>query len=369
MRVQLRALRRDDGAIAIMVALLVVVLAGVAAFTTDFGMAYAQRQALATGADSAALAVVRQQYKSVKADPRVCADLVTDDQALPANDPTKASAIALAQVNANAPFGLTLPASAVAAPLECVGSDDGTLRVTVTVNHEIDTTFGGVLGVSTMQVNRAAAAGLGVVNEVTGARPIALCNLQAQSIVDNAAADLEASQPYRAELVSLTKVWHGTSCSGSGGAGNWGWLDLGQGNSAIALGEMIASGSSTPITLNTTTSPPTASMNGTPGNKGNSSHTHTGMDLIMDKVITLPVYDTYSGNGANATYNVMGFLSVKMCGYDKTIKGACYDLAVPMQGDDMQLRYVDYSPIGQIGNACGIGLTCAFNAYATKLVR
>ena len=43
--------RDDDGAVAVLVALLSVVLMIVGAFTVDLGFAYAQRLALQTGAD------------------------------------------------------------------------------------------------------------------------------------------------------------------------------------------------------------------------------------------------------------------------------------------------------------------------------
>jgi hypothetical protein len=175
--------------------------------------------------------------------------------------------------------------------------------------------------------------------------------------------------PYRGELISLTKVWNGNNvCGNAAGSGNWGWLDCGQGNGASALGAVLASGCPGSLTLNTSTTPPSVVIEGSPGNSANNTPVHNGMATIMDDVIDLPVYSTYTLNGSNTTYTVIAFLSVKMCGYDITTRGACYDPTVPMSGNDMQVRYAGYHPVGQLGGTCQIGDPCAYNTLVTKLV-
>lgn len=369
MRIQLSVSRDDDGAVAIMVALFAVMLIVVAAFTTDFGMAYAQRQALATGADSAALAVVHEKYTSQTVNPtRTCSQLLAEDPTLAAASPPKdAATIALAQVNANAPFNATIPASDVTTTLSC-DSTAKVLQVSVKVNRTISPILGSVLGASPMHIDRTAVAALGVVNEVRGLSPIALCTNQANAIVAAHVADAAVPRADRAQLVAAQKVWgSGSQCGAADGSGNWGWLDFGQGNGESALGAMITSSYSGTLTLNPT-APPSYSMDGTPGNRANGNPVHGGMSTIMDKTVTFPVYSTVTGNGANAHYTVIGFLSVKLCGYDITTRGACYDDTVPMASNDMQIRYVDYTPSGQLGKLCDIGAPCAYNAYVTKLL-
>ena len=93
------------------------------------------------------------------------------------------------------------------------------------------------------------------------------------------------------------------------------------------------------------------------------------MSAIMDKVVIMPVYDTYVGNGANASYNVIGFLTVQMCGYDNAEKGTCYDPTVPMTGNDMQVKFVSYSTIGDLGSVAGLGSPYAFDSYVIGLVK
>jgi Flp pilus assembly protein TadG len=358
-RVLLKRRRGERGVVAILVALLSVVLLVMMAFTADLGMAYAQRQALGAGADSAALAIVHSEYvKQLKNPTRTCSSTAAVDGAA-------ARSIALAQINANAPFGKPLTASQIQVSLSCVGA--GALSASVRVSKTVPTTFGQVAGSSGIGINRSSVANLAVVNRVTGVEPIGVCRYQAQAIIDDAAADLSANKPYRSELMSLSKVWTGNrTCDGSGGAGNWGWLDLGQGNAESALGQAIQDGSSTPLTVSG--SPPTLTLDGTPGNRANGNPVHAGMAAIMDKTVVLPVYGSYSGNGANVTYTVNGFLTVKMCGYDKTTTGTCYDPSVPMTGDDMQLRFVSYAPVGKLDSICGLGDTsCSFDSFTTGL--
>jgi Flp pilus assembly protein TadG len=342
-----------------MVALLSVVLLVMLAFTADLGMAYAQRQALGSGADSAALAIVRSEYaKQLRSPARTCAGIA-------AADGTAAAGIALAQVNANAPFGDPLTASDLQVDLSCTGA--GALSASVKVTKQVPRTVGKVAGSAPLTVTRRSVASLAVVNRVTGVEPIGVCRYQAQAIIDDAAADLSANQPSRAELVSLSKVWTGSrTCDGSGGSGNWGWLDLGQGNGESALGTTIENGSSTPLTVSG--SPPTLPLDGTPGNRSNGNPVHDAMAAIMDRTVVLPVYGSYSGNGANATYTVTGFLTVKMCGYDGSVRGTCYDPMVPMSGNDLQVRFVSYAPAGQLDSVCGLGdASCSFDAFTTGL--
>ena len=370
MRVQLTRNHGDDGAIAILVAVLAVLFAVIAAFVTDFGTAYAQRQALSTGADSAALAIVRNEQLRVVANPVLtCGQLVTDDSAT-------ASATALTQINSNAPFGSPLTAGQVTTTLQCVGSNQGTLQATVTVNKTVPTTFGAIVGARSIAINRTAAAALGAANTV-GITPIAVCTNQALAIVNRA---VSSHSPYAHELISLTKVWKAGNDCGSGGAGNWGFLDC-TGNGAPSLSAGIQDGCNNGLTLDTSTTPATYAATGTPGNKGNSNPVQTAMGTIMDQVRVLPVYSSVTGNGANATYTVVGFLSVRICGYESNSKqqtGTCYlngidpvsKLDVTLTSDSLQVVYDGFTPAAAFNLNCAIGDTsCAFNAYKTGLIR
>jgi hypothetical protein len=385
MRIQLRHLHSDEGAVAVLVAILAVVLVGMAAFTTDFGMAYAQRQAMATGADSAALAIVRENYQALVLRPNLsCGQLKSSDNAKAPNDATKASNVALTQINANAPFGASLDPSQVTTSLECVGSNEGTLKATVSVRKSVNTIFGGIFGVSTIDVSRDAAAALGAASSIVGWRPIGVCADQAQQIVKNAAIDRAAgSSTYRHELVTIDRTWKdGNPCGEA--SGNWGWLDCG-GNGEPNLADKLRNGCPQPLTLDTSTTPASYTITGTPGNKGNGTPVQNAMSAIMDTVVALPVYSTVSSSGNNATFTVVGFLSVRMCGYEgngrnqEATPGNCYVTTDPLvsnilnnvviQPNSMQVQYVNYTPVGEYSPTCAIGdLSCAFNVYLTNLI-
>jgi len=373
MRVQLkhRPRSRERGAIAILTAVLSVVLVAVAAFAVDFGMAYSQRQALYTGVDAAALSVVQSFKKSEIATPRNCNALKTFDAGLASGNAAKSDTIALTSLNTNSPFGQSISASDITVTTTCVGSGNTVMQVNVAVKRTISTSLGRIIGVNSLDVNRNATADLGVANDVAGLRPVGVCTYQAQQIVTDAEADKAAGNPYRAEIIGLTKVWQGNkTCDGAGGSGNWGWLDLGQGNGANALGDAIASGAPTTLglTVNPSPSPASVQLGGNPGNKGNSANIHSGFTAIMDKTVVLPVYNTYADNGSNATYQVIGFLSVKVCGYDN-IHGSCYDSTQPTGTNDIQVRFASYSPVGTIDDVCGIGTICSNDTYVTRLVK
>ena len=360
MRIQLSVSRRaDDGAVAVMVAIFAVVLIVIAAFTTDFGMAYAQRQAIATGADSAALAVIHAKYATLIADPTLTCDSLDGASGSDA----ASTAIALNQVRINKPFNETILDGDVTTKLECVGATNGTLKVTVTVDHRSNPILGGVLGASPINVGQKAVAALGVANKVKSL-PITICTNEAKAIITAA-----EKSPDVAQLVPLDKVWTGgASCDPGGGSGNWGWLNFGKGVSVPDLVDYITGTYPSTLTL------PIPPIGGTPGNKGNSSQVVDAMNTVMNTVVNLPVYSTVSGSGANTKYSIIGFLSVKMCGFSSNSKqatGECYDAKTPgvqLTGNDIQIRAAKFIDAASIKEDCAISSACSFNDFVTKLI-
>lgn len=372
--------RDDDGAVAVLVALLSVVLMIVGAFTVDLGFAYAQRLALQTGADSAATSIVRAEQRKMLLNPTTtCAQLA-------ANDGASASAIALNQITSNTIYGDAPTSAQVTATLSCVGASSGILQAAVSVTYPTKSILGGFAGFSGYTLNRQATAVLGAVNGVTGFLPLALCTNQAQAVVSDAMSDVPArSTTYRHELVNLTKVWPtGTPCA-NGGSGNWGWLDC-QGNNANSIANGILNGCPDTITLDPSTTPPSFIASGTPGDKLNSGPVDNAMAAIMGQVRVVPVYSSVSSQGNNASYTIIGFLSVRLCGNqanNKTNTGACYVTTDPLAvtatnptgnvalvSDSLQIQYVDYTPVSDISSLCGLGtVTCQFNVTKTQLVK
>jgi len=364
--------------VAIVVAILSTVLLVIAAFTTDFGMALAKRQALSTGVDGAALAIVQGKYADEVAAGSTlsCNDLKVTDNALQADDPTKAANIALREVNANAPFGQSLPSSAVSVQLDCVGDHAGTLKATVSVQDSQTTGLGHLANVSSIPLQRVASAALGRLKDVVGVEPLGICLYQAKQIMNDAlAAGKNDEGDYPAALISPTKVWGANSdCNGdkNDGSGNWGWLDLGQGNGNKQLSDVIEEGYDGKLTLSggyfTVGGQP---VTGSPGNKGNSSNVDSAFTAIMDKVVTLPIYDSFSGNGSNTTFHILAFMTVQICGWGASIRGSCYDTdpSVAASAQDLQLRYVGWTAEGDLDPSGKLGDPNAFDSYTTALVR
>ena len=276
------------------------------------------------------------------------------------------------KINDNKPFNVASDSADVTVALVC-DSTSKTLQVTVKIDRTIDSIFGKVVGISSMHVDRTAMAALGVANTVKGVEPFGMCLNQAMDIVSHKGTQNTSTHLYPAQIVKETKVWTGpstTQCDPAG-AGNWGWLGLpGMGNDSNGLGDMLASGYGGAVAIGD-------SIGSVPGGRANNSHTQGAMAALMNTTVTFPVFDQITGNGDGTRFRIYGFISVRLCGYDKTIitgtQGTCYDSSTnPMvDANDMQVRFVASTlEGGQIGGLCDIGATtCAFNAYTTKLQR
>jgi Flp pilus assembly protein TadG len=344
--------RRDErGGVTLIVALLLVPMLLLIAFTLDLGMAYAQAQAFAAGSDSAALAIAGAKRANLNAHPSAPGNC----QSLVDTDAGQALAIAKKQADANRPYDLkaTTGQVDVHVALTCVdatGAPDanGVLRVRVTVQRDVPTTLGKLAGVDSIKASRQATAGLGVSGVVKGgAFPLTICDEQAKAIMSRA-----ISSPYPTEVIDVDKVWK-ADCSSKNGSGNWGWLDCG-GNGIPTLVDAILNGCDIDLTLSG--SPPTITVDGTPGNRINAGPVGSALDSVKGQVIALPVYDKITGTGANTQYRIVGFINLKFIDYDK-------------RSGNITVQYVSYSPVGSITPGCGIGGTgCAtFNNYGIGL--
>jgi hypothetical protein len=100
--------------------------------------------------------------------------------------------------------------------------------------------------------------------------------------------------------------------------------------------------------------PPTITVDGTPGNKINAGPVRNSLDTVKGETFAFPVYDKVSGTGSNTQYRVVGFINLKFIDYDKD--------------GNITVQYDSYSPVGSLSSTCGIGGTCAnFGSYAIGL--
>lgn len=348
--------RNERGGVAAVVGLLMIPVMLLSAFTLDYGIAYAQAQAYASGADSASLAILKAKRAKLTGNPAVVPTCAT----LMATDGGEALAIAKQQADANGPFGLKSASNQfdVQVALSCVDkngnpSPTGMLRADVTVKRAVPTTFGKLAGVSTINAIRSSSAALGVAADPNGVFPLAICDKTADLIMTKAGI---SGAPYPTETIEVDKVWMPGCHAGGGnsGSGNWGWLDCGGGVSVPAIAAAIDNGCPTDFTL--TGNPPSAMIDGAPGNKINSNNLKTSMDGALGGIYAFPVYSKITGNGANTAYTVVGFIELQLVSYDTD--------------GNIQVKYVNYSPVGSINTSCGIGSpTCkSYNTWAIRLM-
>lgn len=251
-----RRLASESGQSLVMTVVFLVVLVGAVALTIDFGAWYRQqRQAQAT-ADAAALAGA---------------------QALPMN-PSQATALAEQYAAANG--GGIAPSD--------ISIQNGD-TVVVHATRTSPSFFARLFSFGTVTVRASAAARSAVPSQVYGAAPIVV-NV-AQSALSGAACG--QTTPC---FGSLTTIPLGKEPA----PGAFGLLDFNQAQGTTGtstLAQWIDNGYPGYLKLGDYDSDPGASYNAL----------QSALDAMVGKVLLFPVYNSLSGQGANAAYNIVGW--------------------------------------------------------------
>ncbi len=347
-------MRRDErGNVAVMTGLLSVVLLLIAAFSVDFGMAYASKRQLQTAADSSVLAAAAVYAKY----PGTCSTLV-----LNSSYKTEAQAAADSMRAQNRPgsAGSTLIPSCNA---------QGELQLTYEASGETPLSLGR-LATDADSITTARQAGAQVdVGKSTGVgvRPYALCSADVP-VAGYPTGVLEIKPPGQAH--------GGSDCAEAEAGGNWWFITcdiVGGGQSDGSPKDMAAAiehgctntisvvspqNRTTPATLSTsltvnckTGKPPTASC--LDGDTGNSSlknkDGYEAWGKILGQTIMLPVFcsdptcapDTVSGTGTNSRYPVYAIAGVVLCGYHIYDKASAVSNTGSCAGNTFTSTYVD----------------------------
>lgn len=405
-------LRDDDGAVAVMVGVLVVLLFGMAVFATDYGMAYGRKRQLQTASDGAALAAAKT-FANAATPGQSCATVANTAGAA-------ARTTAVTYATLNWPSGSTLATGS--APSGWSGdagvayrcNPQGSLEVQVTTKNTSPAIFGGVFGASGFDLSRTAVAAMGAPSAVQGLRPFAVCASAADALL---AQDLLT--PGAAQLVPITKTFGSGGSGGSigngngnggggngntdcgGAAGNWGTVDFDGGSNPagdtalwtdVGYPLIVDLGSTLSILLDGDPGFPSTSSGNCSTNDG-CQHTVNlagALDDILGQQSVLPVYDQMSGSGQNAKLRVIGFLGVRVCGWkignssgtipDPVYGGtSCYDNSAAVRlpsgnnsDDALQVRVTNFVPVGQLSSFCGLGggstPACTTNLRVTQLI-
>jgi Flp pilus assembly protein TadG len=252
-------LRNESGQTVLMTVLFLTVLIGAAALVTDVGAWYRQqRQAQAT-ADAAALAGA---------------------QALP-SDPTQAQVLAAQYATSNG-GGVELNGGIAL-------RDDFEPHDTVVVKVQKDAPafFANIFKIDHATVSATAAARAGVPNQVDGVAPIVVNKLQPQLSGPGCPCfHVETTLPLGKD----------------GAPGAFGLVDLdGGSNGNPDLADWIQSGYDGYLGL--------GDYESNPGAQFNSNGVQSALSARLGTELLFPVYDTLSGGGANAEYDVIGWVA------------------------------------------------------------
>lgn len=199
MRVQLTHARREDGAVAILVAILATVLLISSAFVADLGVAYTSKRQLQTAADAGALAAARQ-FSTI---PGSCVDMI-------------AAVGGAAEITATDIATLNRPGQVKEDfRVECLaaGPYKGSLQVTYEARGDTPTFFApGAGGPDKISTTGLASAVVYVPGKAK-LRPYAICDLDIPPVEELPTEVREIKMPGQA--------WSGSDCAAAETGGSW----------------------------------------------------------------------------------------------------------------------------------------------------
>lgn len=306
--------RTERGAAALLVASLTLVLVGILAFVTDYGMAYANQRRLQNGVDAAVLAVGQKVATSASAS-RSC------DQTLALLDQAELRRFALTFLQQNAPGdGVDLEPGDPGFSVTCEAlGETGAEQLVVSASgaQASPTFFGGVLGADGISLREGARAVVGV-GIPLGLRPFGICAEDAETLMSSTGAHTLVYSRSQ-QTGPPNGQTDPAGCGESGVSGHWGLLDFGMG-----VDHGLGSGTGCTGTVddgikcwvkegfNGTLDTPTA----VPGKTGVLTQVKAEMDAILGTELPIPVYSSVVPGNPQDQYVVSGFVYVKVCAFD-----------------------------------------------------
>lgn len=341
---------RESGAVAVVVALLVVVLVGMAAIAVDFGNAFAVKRKLSVAADAAALAAATDIAPIVIKDVTGCAN----GKLVPGTAQTAAETAARdTATRVNGTNDRSGASTVTAVVVSCTSAD---VRVQVDNRQVVPTFLGGIFGVSNTTPTRSATARVFAPSAPTGVRPIAAC---VQDVEDR----YQPGVKYEPFLVFMDKVGVGFTgeCDKDAG-GQWDIVDFTDqgyfgtftdpscppsGNNAQCQAAWMLNGFSGPVYFKNprayTTDPSTRTDAADPGLSGNSGIASgnafiDSLKQLPGRVIQVPVVDWLSSEKVGSTsvgprFGLTGVITVKVCASQYGSTGSYTTDPAPTAGD------------------------------------
>lgn len=293
---------RDEGAVAILAAVLMVLFLIMAAFALDVGNAYAQSRQLSVAADAAAVAAAAKVGEAMPTN-TACTQAALNGLKNSSGQVVGAQAIALQVAtdmnNTNARGGSS-PAPTVTVSCVPYSSTDtvaNAIEVTVSNHRDVKTFIAGVIGIDTFSPNATATARYLRTSSIGGLRPWAAC---ADTVL---AAKNNPGTTYWTGIDSMPTAGGGP-CNGYT-AGNWGAIDFNGGsNGAPDLIDWTLNGYPGPVAIPSTI----------PADPGVTNSVADALHSLVGQVVSFPAVTGYNGgNGNNASFAAVGIASVKVC--------------------------------------------------------
>lgn len=276
-----RSFHSESGQAVVVMILFLIVLVGGVALTLDVGSWYREHRQAQQTADAAALAGA---------------------QVLPS---APAEALALAQTYANKNGGGVNAAGGIVFRSDFEPNDTVVVKVTRTAPGF----FSKLFSIDSVNVHAAATARAAVPIDVRWAAPIVVNKLHPELSGPGCPCfDQDTTIPLGKKgapgsfgMLDLEKYAPASSgaCTGSTGGGNAG---------ASTLGNWIQYGFSAYLNIGCYSSDPGAKFNSS--NVGDAMTSRIGTDMLF------PVYDSLTGNGANAQYHIIGWAAFHLQGFD-----------------------------------------------------
>jgi Flp pilus assembly protein TadG len=291
--------QRDEGAVIVWVALMMVVLLGVGALVIDIGALYVERRELQNGADAAALAVAQD---CAEGSCNLGAGIAKKYADLNANDGVSA-------VDAGTPCGVGTGLSACAGGAPS-GADGATGWVRVDTSTE--TSGGGdevsfvlapvISALTGKKVRASAVAAWGPLGSAT-TLPFTFSECE----FNNLPTDSDGFPVGEAYVYSKSgggpnaDVVPGCESrvpSGGTVEGGFGWLSMSGGECSVQLnvGDTITGPSD-------------------PGNDNLLKNSPCNESLVQNTEVLLPLFGSVVGTGSNAVYTIVGFVGFVVTGY------------------------------------------------------
>lgn len=276
----MQRLTGDRGAVAVLVAVLMVALIGFAAISIDVAEAHAQKRQLQLAADAAALAIAQ--------------DCARGDCQVPATTAESFTQANVDDADAAASHTPVTPETGV---------------VTVSTSGTAEHWFAPVLGIDESAVAAKATARWGYPTGGTPILPLALneCEFDHQVATQGGLADapepLTILRTKDLKEKDLPADWPCTMPeSGNHIPGGFGWLETTPGtcDAVTKAGEDIASD---------------------PGNSISNGCEWADLVDARDKVVLLPLFDNSGGEGNNGWFTISGYAAFHIKGYDFTGNG------------------------------------------------